>query len=489
MSVWVRHAGFRVLPVVLATGFLLEMIRSFQRSSALSWQAHGLLIGVAIPFLLVGSLVWYAGHQRRLSRLFFGHCAAVVLCCLFWSLASVFKDLILLLALGAVALLFHFLWYLPHQYLALLAEDAPRRARVWRLVRLLTDIGGGVGGAGGILLLSRHDWSPLLEPWLAMGALLYLGVGWWWSWVAYRGTEEPRERQQLRLVWMGTVVAVLPPLGLLVLPRLFHVPGDPLWLSLLALPVFPFVLGYAILRFQLFVPDRIIQRVALWLLRGLLFPLLIALIVGTGLTLFALPSPALAIFLALSLACLGPLLWWGTCALVPLLFAQDMPSLAAFLHAPPPVATLEEAVALLTSAITLASGSRQVCLCLCLDGQRVCVPVPAFAASGWGSPRLRLLQQAHHLWEPSGRSSSPFFSCPKRLAWNWKHTSGFPFNIGKSRRSAPCRRAGCPGARLRHTRMCWPCPCVLRQAVACARCSCWEPQKMDNRMQARTWNV
>jgi len=336
MIVWVRHAGFRVLPVVLAIGFLLEMIRSFQRSSALSWQAHGLLIGVAIPFLLVGSLVWYTGHQRRLSCLFFGHCAAVVLCCLFWPLAPAFKDLILLLVLGAVALLFHFLWYLPHQYLALLAEDAPRRARVWRLVRILTDSGGGMGGAGGILLLSRHGWSPLLEPWLAMGALLYLSVGWWWSWVAYRGTEEPRERQQLRLVWMGTVVAVLPPLGLLVLPRLFHVPGDPLWLSLLALPVFPFVLGYAILRFQLFVPDRIIQRVAFWFLRGLLFPLLIALIVGTGLTLFALPSPALAIFLALSLACLGPLLWWGICALVPLLFAQDMPSLAAFLHAPPP---------------------------------------------------------------------------------------------------------------------------------------------------------
>ena len=415
MIAWVRHAGFRVLPVVLAIGFLLEMIWPFQRFSALSWQAHGLLIGVAIPFLLVGSLVWYAGHQRRLSRLFFGHCAAVVLCCLFWPLAPVFRDLILLLALGAIALLFHFLWDLPHQYLALLAEDAPQRARAWRLVRILTESGGGIGGAGGILLLSHHDWSPLLEPWLAMGALLYLSVGWWWSWIAYRGTEEPRERQQLRLVWMGTVVALLPPLGLLVLPRLFHLPGDPLWLSLLALPVFPFVLGYAILRFQLLVPDRIIQRVALWLLRGLLFPLLIALIVGTGLTFFAFPGPALAIFLALSLAGLGPLLWWGTRALVPVLFAQDMPSLAAFLQAPPPVANLEEAVALLTSAITLASSSRQVCLCLCLDGQRVCVPMPAFAMASREGSRLRLLQQAHYLWGAKWSEQQPFFLLPEAL--------------------------------------------------------------------------
>lgn len=412
MPTCIRHILFRLLPVVLAGGFLLGICLSFPPPAPLSWGVLFFSIGIATPFCVVGSLVWYFGDQRRPARLFCAHCATVVLCCAcFPGTTPLLNDLALLLAVGSMALLFHFLWFLPQSYLALLREDAPRRYVAWIIVHAVVDLGSVVGGGGVLLLLTIPGWHPLLELWLSLFALLDLGVGCGWSLVAYRGTEQPREREQLRLVWLGTVLAVLPPLGLLALPRLLHWSIVSPWLALLSLPIFPLALGYAVLRYQLLLPDRVVSRVALWLLRGLLFPLLIALVVGVAFTLFPTSSPDLAVFLAVSMTVLGPALWWGTGVVIPFLFAQDTPSLAAFLSAPPPVASVEEAMSLLSSALSLASRSSQVCLCLCLDGQQVCLPIPTARQQ----TRKLLLQRAHALWGADWSDQQPFFLLPESV--------------------------------------------------------------------------
>jgi len=117
-----------------------------------------------------------------------------------------------------------------------------------------------------------------------------------------------------------------------------------------------------------------------------------------------------------SLAGVGPLLWWGTGVVIPLLFAQDTPSLAAFLAAPPPVGSVTEALALLSSALSLASRSRQVCLCLCLDGQRVYMPV--------STAHTHLLHRAHAFWGEEWSGEQSFFLLPEAVRLRL-HTHGW----------------------------------------------------------------
>jgi PAS domain S-box-containing protein len=99
--------------------------------------------------------------------------------------------------------------------------------------------------------LDRLWWSYLTLYFVASAAVL---------WFSYRRAKTPIQRQQLKWVTRGTVVAIAPTLFYIV-PYLFHrVP--PIWMqaSVLSLGLLPLTFGYAIFRYRLMDVDLIFKR-------------------------------------------------------------------------------------------------------------------------------------------------------------------------------------------------------------------------------------
>lgn len=95
---------------------------------------------------------------------------------------------------------------------------------------------------------------------LGRGCFLLLFVGIIWHLIASYRAANATDRQQLRFFLFGLLMALCPLLFLTVLPQTFDLPSIPGQWSSLTLVFLPAALGYAVLRYQLLVPDRFISR-------------------------------------------------------------------------------------------------------------------------------------------------------------------------------------------------------------------------------------
>ena len=86
--------------------------------------------------------------------------------------------------------------------------------------------------------------------------------------VSYRQTSSMRERQQRRIFVGGVILTAAPLLFLTIIPKALGLSSryyvDP-QLSTLTISLFPFALGYSILRYQFLVFDRYIRRAVSWM--------------------------------------------------------------------------------------------------------------------------------------------------------------------------------------------------------------------------------
>jgi hypothetical protein len=419
MSV-VRGNGLRALLIALMIGLLGSVCVLLRLSLPFSWERLLFFLNLALPFAGVGSLAWSVGHSRPAARLFSLHCLTVmVFLAIPPSSAPAMVCLGMLARIGAGVLLLRFLRALAADYRAQLAQQAPGHYRLWRWYRLLVEGLGGCCALVALLSLRLAALTPFVGMLFSSFVVLALGGGCVWSVQVARHAELPLEREQMRLAAVALAGIALLAGGIQLLPWLLPRSQAPVQVLLLSLPAFPVTLGYALLRPQVTVLDRRIAQGALWMVRALASALLIVCIVTLLLDHARLRTPHLLVVVALSLAGLGPLLWWGTRAALQRLFAQEMTALRAFLASPPAVASLDEAALVLTSALSLASRSSQVGVYLCEEEGHLCVPLPAAACALPTSPQRHLLTRACACWDLPAPDQS-FLVLPQPV-WDTLH--------------------------------------------------------------------
>ena len=100
--------------------------------------------------------------------------------------------------------------------------------------------------------LDRLHWSYLAMYFIIAAVIL---------WDSYRGAETPLQREQMKWISRGTVLAIAPFTLLYVIPYLFGVVAAP-WMkaSVLSLVFLPLTFGYAIVRYRLMDVDLIFKR-------------------------------------------------------------------------------------------------------------------------------------------------------------------------------------------------------------------------------------
>ncbi len=132
-------------------------------------------------------------------------------------------------------------------------------------------IGGwGLAAATGtaVALALRHSPTGWMLSGLYATALVLGGVGAMLHFHRYRAT--PDERRQLRLILVGTLLAILPAVLLFFLPTLFHLtPAVPRQAVGLFLILIPLSYGYATARHHLFGIDRLLNRTLVYALLSL----------------------------------------------------------------------------------------------------------------------------------------------------------------------------------------------------------------------------
>ena len=124
----------------------------------------------------------------------------------------------------------------------------------------------------------RYEASELLKWNLDRLQMLYLAlyfvVAAWILWDSYRKANTPLERQQMKWISGGTVLAITPYILFYVIPFLSNAPiTTPMKISVLSLVFLPVTFGYAIVRYRLMDVDMIFKR-------GVAYALATAAIVG-----------------------------------------------------------------------------------------------------------------------------------------------------------------------------------------------------------------
>ena len=141
--------------------------------------------------------------------------------------------------------------------------------------------------------------------------LIFLLSGWAilvLSWVF----ASAQQRQQLRIILAGTLLAELPLLCCTLLPWLFHWPliiaGQWNVVSVIALPL---AFAYAMIRYHIFVLDSLVRTVVAWIGGGLSLLLCAYFILGGAMALFGSQSPAINDCLVITMAIIGVPVWKG----------------------------------------------------------------------------------------------------------------------------------------------------------------------------------
>jgi signal transduction histidine kinase len=191
--------------------------------------------------------------------------------------------------------------------------------------------------------------------------------------ITYRRKSTPRERQQLRFFVIGVIAATAPLLVLTVLPGLLASAGVPATpyivdgqISSTPVVLLPAAFGYSILRYQILVFDRYIERAVSWTM-GVIFLAILGYGVGVIANILFPSSPRLYNgVLISSLVLLAPVAWWLAHRLTARLFFRDMQHYRRLIEKPGALVRetpgVDEAAELLTLAAVDAFMTSEVCL-------------------------------------------------------------------------------------------------------------------------------
>ncbi len=362
------------------------------RNSPSLWAFSGSSALISLLFLATGALVWYYARNRFVARLlFYFSCSMMVTFAvetgakgndvLLSLLASICSQLALFL-LSALLLSF------PRDYLALrlptktATSDSNRGARTGAKPSALTLFLRGylsmlfllslVSATMGALFEVSAVFSWQLPGWLVSFVYFYnvialLGILLTMV-ISYRQSRLLRERQQIRFLVIGIVVAVAPLLLLTILPTALNWPTKyviDVRITTLSLILLPLAFGYAILRYQILAFDAHIRRTTT-IVVGIVSLAILTYLVVSLVSLFLPNGMGRVIFLATVMALLAPLLWYYIRRLIERLFFSEQVHyrrLIERLDRPGREAIdLNEAAQLITQAAINALETAEACL-------------------------------------------------------------------------------------------------------------------------------
>ncbi len=186
---------------------------------------------------------------------------------------------------------------------------------------------------------------------------------------SYRHAPSLRVRQQRRLFVAAVILAFAPLLVLSILPLTLGLSAQYVvdsQLSAITLGLFPLFLGYSLLRYQILIFDRYIQRAVAWIM-GVILLLLLAYIVTAGGSLFLASDTAAYIgFVSISLLILGPITWWLAKLASERIFFQEISYYRRLINQPNllmrEALTLDGAASVITTAVATAFETQEACL-------------------------------------------------------------------------------------------------------------------------------
>ena len=261
IGAFLAAAVYGALLVLDALPFVSHPLSSVQA------QAFSLQLGfsalAALAFLIMGILVWRYSRERVIALTFLGFCLALM--CLFLILPGASASIAPFTALSSCFTTAAFLFLLT---LSLLFPHNALRSWWMRVYLFLIGI---LSLAMMVLFLLNWQRSTLANEFRLVASfysvvLLSILAAIVFSYLRQDATL--RKQQQLRLFTAGLMISISPLLFCTVLPEALHVPysvnGQ---ISGLAVCLLPLFLGYAIIRYQLFLRDTYIQHVALGFVR------------------------------------------------------------------------------------------------------------------------------------------------------------------------------------------------------------------------------
>jgi len=287
---------------------------------------------VAAAFLSIGALVWYYACNRLTALLLFGFTSTMAITFavqtgakdgdLLLSATTSMSSLVALLCLNALLVVFpgnSIGW--PQGASGDGDHHAVGRTRAHTLVLwlrgyLCVQVVLCIAAVGATILYFLP--APPAAPWLPLVVYMYAFSGLVGVLVSvclsYKHAPSLRERQQLRLLVNGTVIALVPFTILTLLPLLLGLPAQLVvdsQISTATFAVLPLALGYAMLRYQLLFLEADVRRVVATVMG--LFGLVLLAYVVIAIGSVALPGswPEQVGFVILTMLILGSLTWWG----------------------------------------------------------------------------------------------------------------------------------------------------------------------------------
>ncbi len=362
------------------------------RDSPSLWAFCGSSALIALFFLATGALVWYYARNRFIALLLFCFSCSMMVTfavetgakgndVLLSVLASICSQLALFL-LSALLLSF------PRDYLALRlpAEKATsdsgsgaRADRKWSALTLflrgylgmlffLDLFSAGMGALSEMSTVFSRQFPGWFDSFVYFyDVIVLLGIMLTMV-ISYRTSHLLRERQQIRFLAIGVVLALAPVLVLTVLPAALTWPAKYIIdarITTLSLILLPVAFGYAILRYQILAFDTYIRRATTILVGVVSLAILTYLVVSLA-SLFVPNGMGRVVFPATAMTLLAPLLWYYTRRFIDRLFFNEQihyRRLIERLDRPDrEVIDLNEAAQLITQAAINALETAEACL-------------------------------------------------------------------------------------------------------------------------------
>jgi PAS domain S-box-containing protein len=255
-----KKPGDRVKIIVLREGGIIIPLEITLTKPTAQIQIENIIpLLVALTFLGVGTGVLAFKPGDKASLLFFAFCLAgfLLLCSgllstigLEWA-SGLFNSLVWLI--GPLAVYFHL--YFPQEAII------PRRRLILETIFGLAVIGCLPNVLGLVEEVRTGRWA---EPMLVANRLfltLNLLFVVWLLLHDYRHAVSPGVRSKIRIVVLGGVLSLLPPITLTILPEvILNQPIIPYFVAFLFLAILPLTYGYAIVRHRLIEIDRHVNR-------------------------------------------------------------------------------------------------------------------------------------------------------------------------------------------------------------------------------------
>jgi len=278
---WLHRKWHRLLVIIAACCLYLVMAMLDAARflphyhDTVSSLQYGFSILLAGLFLVIGSLVWLYAYKRLVAFIFFGFSFTMMLV-FEVETAAVIGDP-LLQAIGVIispfsifTLFFLLLLFPRNQF----SSPAERGGREWHTVRLLRCftvallLYAVMASIDAVIIAIPDQPQPsdrwyyfLNDGYFILGIVSIVVT----MLVTYRQTASQQSQQQVRILLLGVLLAFFPLLVLTVIPQFLQIPGvDGQW-STLSFVFLPLALGYAVLRFQILVVDRVIRNTIFWI--------------------------------------------------------------------------------------------------------------------------------------------------------------------------------------------------------------------------------